>query len=61
MDSLNDLNNFCSKSRTYLRFAFKNLKICVMSMRLGCYDLVSVDSKTLDSFIFINFVYVFFC
>jgi hypothetical protein len=33
----------------------------VMSMRLGCCDLVSVDSKTLDPFIFINFVYVFFC
>jgi len=32
-----------------------------MSMRLGCYDLVSVDSKTLEPFIFIIFVYVFFC
>jgi len=31
-----------------------------MSMRLGCCDLVSVDSETLDLFIFINFVYVFF-
>jgi len=30
-------------------------------MRIGCYDLVSVDSKTLDPFIFIIFVYVFFC
>jgi len=30
-------------------------------MRIGCYYLVSVDSKTLDPFIFINFVYVFFC
>jgi hypothetical protein len=29
-------------------------------MRLGCCDLVSVDSKTLDLFIFINFVYVLF-
>jgi hypothetical protein len=29
-------------------------------MRLGCYDLVGVDSKTLDVFIFINFVYVLF-
>jgi len=32
----------------------------VMSMRLGCCDLVSVDSKTLDPFIFIIFVYVSF-
>jgi hypothetical protein len=31
-----------------------------MSMRLGYYDLVGVDSKTLDPFIFINFVYVLF-
>jgi hypothetical protein len=31
-----------------------------MSMRLGCYDLVGVDSKTLDPFIFIIFVYVLF-
>jgi hypothetical protein len=30
-------------------------------MRLGCCDLVSVDSKTPDPFIFIIFVYVFFC
>jgi hypothetical protein len=30
-------------------------------MRIGYYDLVSVDSKTLDPFIFIIFVYVFFC
>jgi len=30
-------------------------------MRLGCCDLVGVDSKTLDPFIFIIFVYVFFC
>jgi hypothetical protein len=29
-------------------------------MRIGCYDLVSVDSKTLEPFIFINFVYVLF-
>jgi hypothetical protein len=32
----------------------------VMNMRLGCCDLVSVDSKTLDPFIFIIFVYVSF-
>jgi hypothetical protein len=32
----------------------------VMSMRLCCCDLVGVDSKTLDPFIFINFVYVLF-
>ena len=31
-----------------------------MSMRLGWYDLVSVDSKTLDPFIFIIFVHVLF-
>jgi hypothetical protein len=29
-------------------------------MRLGCCDLVSMDSKTLDPFIFIIFVYVSF-
>jgi hypothetical protein len=29
-------------------------------MRLGCCDLVSVDFKTLDPFIFIIFVYVLF-
>jgi hypothetical protein len=29
-------------------------------MRLCSYDLVSVHSKTLDPFIFINFVYVLF-
>jgi len=29
-------------------------------MRIFCYDLEGVDSKTLDPFIFINFVYVFF-
>jgi hypothetical protein len=29
-------------------------------MRIGCHDLVSVDSKTLEPFIFINFVYVLF-
>jgi hypothetical protein len=28
-------------------------------MRIGCYDLVSVDSKTLEPFTFICFVYVF--
>jgi len=31
-----------------------------MSMRLGCYDLVGVDSKTLEPFIFICSVYVSF-
>jgi len=30
-------------------------------MRICSYDLVGVDSKTLEPFIFINFVYVFFC
>jgi hypothetical protein len=25
-------------------------------MRLGCYDLMGVDSKTLEPFIFISFV-----
>jgi len=29
-------------------------------MRICSYDLVSVDSKTLDPFIFIYFVYVLF-
>jgi len=29
-------------------------------MRISCYDLVSVNSKTLDPFIFIIFVYVSF-
>jgi hypothetical protein len=29
-------------------------------MRLGCYDLVGMDSKTLDPFIVIIFVYVLF-
>jgi hypothetical protein len=32
-----------------------------MSMKIGCCDMVGVDSKTLDPFIFIIFVYVFFC
>jgi hypothetical protein len=39
----------------------RELEICAMSMRLCCYDLVGVDSKTLDPFIFIIFVYVFSC
>jgi hypothetical protein len=30
----------------------KEFEICVMSMRLGCCDLVSVDSETLDPFYF---------
>jgi hypothetical protein len=52
---------FLKQSRAYLRFACENFKICVMSMRICCYDLVGVDSKTLEPFIFIYFVYVFFC
>jgi hypothetical protein len=30
-------------------------------MGICSYDLVGVDSKTLEPFIFIIFVYVFFC
>jgi hypothetical protein len=44
---------FLKQSRIYLRFVCENFKYVLMSMRICCYDLVSVDSKTLEPYLLI--------
>jgi len=65
MDSLNDLMIFRSIVEHTLELYGENFGCVLMNMRICCYDLVSVDSKTLVHFLLSCFtllylVYVFF-
>jgi hypothetical protein len=55
-------NYFFKHSRTYIRVVWWELQCVLMNMRICCYDLVGVDSKTLVPFLLFYFTlfYVFF-
>jgi hypothetical protein len=59
-DSLNDLINFLSKVEHIEDLYGENFGYVLMNMKICCYDLEGVDSKTLIPFFFVLLYFILF-